>query len=343
MEKLFLEVEFESFLVHIQGLKEKSAKSYISTLKNNIDLVPEFGIEEIKNAVIKNDKKFIANIRLPKRKKNRNMSARTFQNFRTHTNRYIQFLIYQIESNQTQSEDEEVEDEFLTNNLGDEIFEEEEYILDGDISEFDYDFIKKNFYFRLSSQNRFNKKSGFYFPISFLKQYFYKNKDKAYFDGIIENQMNGIQIRTENSKIPLSSISKLLLKDNCLYYRTKNNKNHMVHSYCTDKKMQKKFEITAFKDIHIDHIVSMNTILNELSKEDFSQLRMISKELDHKMHHPRTSKKLSRKSTSLANSSDLVEKLDKNKVKKEFEKICNKMELQLMHAKHNNFKRAKEI
>jgi hypothetical protein len=63
MEKLFLEVEFESFLVHIQGLKEKSAKSYISTLKNNIDLVPEFGIEEIKNAVIKNDKKFIANIR----------------------------------------------------------------------------------------------------------------------------------------------------------------------------------------------------------------------------------------------------------------------------------------
>jgi hypothetical protein len=117
MEKLFLEVEFESFLVHIQGLKEKSAKSYISTLKNNIDLVPEFGIEEIKNAVIKNDKKFIANIRLPKRKKNRNMSARTFQNFRTHTNRYIQFLIYQIESNQTQSEDEEVEDEFLTNNI----------------------------------------------------------------------------------------------------------------------------------------------------------------------------------------------------------------------------------
>jgi hypothetical protein len=81
MEKLFLEVEFESFLVHIQGLKEKSAKSYISTLKNNIDLVPEFGIEEIKNAVIKNDKKFINipdRLVLHRLHKNSNFNTKSF-------------------------------------------------------------------------------------------------------------------------------------------------------------------------------------------------------------------------------------------------------------------------
>lgn len=84
----------------------------------------------------------------------------------------------------------------------------------------------------------------------------------------------------------------------------------------------------------------MDSILRELKGEDFGQLVKITKALNERIKK-RNDKKLAKKGTILSDDIEFRNSINKTELKKEFEHIINKMELQLMHKKHNNYKRNK--
>ncbi len=198
--------------------------------------------------------------------------------------------------------------------------------------------IRKNFFFRLISQNRFNKKSDFYFPIRFIQQYFYKTEDKEYFDKIINQQIEDIRFfyAKEHSdefkhlkELKISEDGKLLINDKVVF--SEDFKNNSIYV---------PFEVTKLSDIAIDHIKPMDTILSELKKADYSELEKITASLNKGLHS-KTYKKLAARGTKLSNNKDFINSIDKKELKREFEDIVNRMQLQLMHKKHNNDKRNK--
>ena len=99
------------------------------------------------------------------------------------------------------------------------------------------------------------------------------------------------------------------------------------------------FKITKLSDIAIDHIKPMDAILSELKKADYCELEKITAALNKGLHS-RTYTKLAARGTKLSNS-DFINSIDKGELKREFEDIVNRMQLQLMHKKHNSDKRNK--
>ena len=84
----------------------------------------------------------------------------------------------------------------------------------------------------------------------------------------------------------------------------------------------------------------MDSILRELEGKDFGQLVKITKALNEKIKN-RNNKKLAKKGTILSDNIEFRNSIDKTELKREFEYIIGKMELQLMQNTHNNYKRNK--
>ena len=196
--------------------------------------------------------------------------------------------------------------------------------------------IREKFFNRLTSQNRFNQKSDFYFPIRFIGQYFNKTGDKKYFENIINKQISNIQffynkdhhdIIKNLKELSISEDGRVFINGEAIL--SEDSKNNYV-----------PFEVNEISEIDIDHKKSMDSILRELKGEDFGQLVKITKALNERIKK-RNDKKLAKKGTILSDDIEFRNSINKTELKKEFEHIINKMELQLMHKKHNNYKRNK--
>ena len=196
--------------------------------------------------------------------------------------------------------------------------------------------IREKFFKRLIKQNRFNQKSDFYFPIQFIGQYFNKTGDKKYFEDIINKQIRNIQFFYDKDQhdliknlkeLSISEDGRVFINGNAIL--SEDSKNNYI-----------PFEINEISEINIDHKKSMDSILRELKGEDFGQLVKITKALNERIKK-RNDKKLAKKGTILSDDIDFRNSIDKTELKREFEHIINKMELQLMHKKYNNYKRNK--
>lgn len=340
MENLYLEDEFGAFLLEIQKLKANTVKAYLGTFKKNLKLVPELEFNNIKNITDNTDLTAVYKISHPRYQKSFKISNKTFDNITTHYNRYKEFLVYYIEQKMAKMN---FDDDKSNIDFADDFIIEEEYYSINEKDFFSKDLIKDKFKFRLITQNRFNK-CGLFYPISFLKQYFYKTGDKVYFDNLIENKINKIRFCYQENKhydfITITSL-KTDIGGN-LYFNTKDRKEIPLLSHCHESRQYKKFNINDFSDIAIDHMVSMNTLLNKYKeKKDFVELQKISDQLKKHLHTPLTYKKLIAKGTRLSNDAIFISTINREKLKTEFELIVAEMDLQLMHQKHNNFKRHK--
>lgn len=340
-EKIYLEKEFEGFLLTIQQLKEKTVKAYLGTFRKNLSLIKEFENKNVKNIIETHDFSSLSKICYPIYQSDFGIAKGTYENFITHSNRYRQFLVFQMEQNLADLKFDDSEEEYILSDFEDLIIEEKDYDIEEKVI-FDKSTILDKFKFRLITQNRFNK-CGLFYPISFLKQYFYKNGEKVYFDKQIEKQIDSIKLFYEENKFcKFSDVNKIKKNnENRLFFDAIDKKNIPFLSYCSNKKQYEYFIIENFSDIAIDHVISMNTILNE-AKNDFQELKKISNELKKYLNRPVTYKKIIAKGTKLSNDLIFTNKINKKKLKSEFEIMLNKMDLQLMHKKHNNFKRAKD-
>ena len=240
---------------------------------------------------------------------------------------YINYIIF----NYYTISDPDIEDET-------EIYEENkiEDLLFIPKESYTFEEIREKFFKRLIKQNRFNQKSDFYFPIQFIGQYFNKTGDKKYFEDIINKQIRNIQFFYDKDQhdliknlkeLSISEDGRVFINGNAIL--SEDSKNNYI-----------PFEINEISEINIDHKKSMDSILRELKGEDFGQLVKITKALNERIKK-RNDKKLAKKGTILSDDIEFRNSINKTELKKEFEHIINKMELQLMHKKHNNYKRNK--
>jgi len=197
--------------------------------------------------------------------------------------------------------------------------------------------IRQKFSNRLTSQNRFNQKSDFYFPIRFIGQYFNKIGDKKYFKDIINKQIDNIQFfHNKDQHDFIKNLKELSIsEDGHVFINGK-----AILSEDPKNNTYVPFEINKVSEIDIDHKKSMDSILRELKGEDFGQLVKITKALNEKIKK-RNNKKLAKKGTILSDDVEFRNSIDKIELKREFEYIIGKMELQLMQNTHNNYKRNK--
>ena len=245
--------------------------------------------------------------------------------------KYLDFIEQAIYNDFDTISDPDIEDET-------EIYEENkiEDLLFIPKESYTFEEIREKFFKRLIKQNRFNQKSDFYFPIQFIGQYFNKTGDKKYFEDIINKQIRNIQFFYDKDQhdliknlkeLSISEDGRVFINGNAIL--SEDSKNNYI-----------PFEINEISEINIDHKKSMDSSLRELKGEDFGQLVKITKALNERIKK-RNDKKLAKKGTILSDDIEFRNSIDKTELKREFEHIINKMELQLMHKKHNNYKRNK--
>lgn len=192
--------------------------------------------------------------------------------------------------------------------------------------------IKENFYFRLTTQNRFPKE-GIFYPIGFLKQIFYKRVKNELFDNFINQQIENIKINIENGKqIKFSEFSNLIINENNVVVE-----KNVIYSYNYDKKEYEKLKIKNFKEIEIDHDRPMKILLIEKANE-LKTLKEISSYIKKELHKPLSYKKLRKKATDISKT-DFIKTINLDELLKEMHILNNSSDLVLMHRKHNNKKR----
>lgn len=338
--KIPLENNFREF---ISDFSEKNQKDYLNYVQNANKILDYKLFELIKEIIKNNDYETLESLRTEGFLMIKKSDSASKSSYASGFKKYLEFIEEYISD--TLDEEEYIEEITITDA---ELDIEPEFENLEEIDEFEKvegkvelskNEIKENFYFRLITQNRFNK-CGLFFPISFLKQYFYKTGDKDYFDEIINNQIDSIEYIGEEKNVlgKISGLKKMYIdKDKKVYIN-----NEQVFSYDTENSKTEKMVAKSLSEITIDHKESMDSILKELKDNNkVPQLSRISDRLKKSLRNPITYNKLRSRGTQLSKDKEFIESIDKEQLKSEFQTIVSKMDLELMHKKHNNFKRAK--
>lgn len=320
--------EFEDF---IKNLNSKNT-DYINYVSNSDLILNKTLFISVENIVDNESFEKLDLLRIEGSLKIKNSDKKSKNQYVSGFNKYLDFIEnYIVTLNPLQNNMIENDDDLegsITPNYSD---------LSDQLYLFDKEALINKFQFRLITQNRFNK-NGIYFPISFLKQYFYKIEENKYFDTVILNQIDKIKYYSNDELKSFRDIDVLEIKasGNVLI------NGNIIQSKCSKDEILKPMEACQLSDITLDHTYSMDKILKEFGdKHKDSQLYKISKAIKKGLHKPLTYNKLRKRGTVLSNNIDFVNDIIKDKLKLEFEEIINQMELIMMQADHNNFKRAK--
>ncbi|SHG67936.1 hypothetical protein SAMN05444372_108182 [Flavobacterium micromati] len=209
--KLPFRKEFVSFLIEEQGYTVGSARSYasyvVSANKEVLSKYFKFDFlvtlsELLDNQESKNTIKHLElgltqmlKFKDPKLKSKYKSGFIEYQNFINYEILNVEIFEEEVDFN---TFEKEINDTFIPSPLTKE--EIEEYKAEAIASEegnlavlLDQESIMKNFYFRLTTQNRLY--GDIYYPISLIKKIFYLDKEnRKYFDALIHNQINKIKI-----------------------------------------------------------------------------------------------------------------------------------------------------
>jgi hypothetical protein len=330
---IFMEEEFKKFLP--ANDVSNSISSYLNYIKN-ADRLLEYKVfpiieklyqtQDIEGLEVLRDK---GSYHLD----NLNKGAKSIKNYKSGFNKYLDFIENTIVNLIEATPDTNIED--TVNELIDEAIDD---VTTEVKDKYSHEDIRENFFFRLISQNRFNKNSDFFFPIRFIQQYFYKTDDKKYFDDIINQQIDHIRFfYTKDQWDEIKHLRELTIADDG---RLLINGKAIFSEDFQNNRTYVPFKISKLSEIAIDHKESMNGILNNLKGEDYSELVKITDALKKGLHK-KTYKKLAARGTKLSNDEVFRNSINKKELKREFEYIIGKMELQLMQNTHNNYKRNK--
>ena len=95
------------------------------------------------------------------------------------------------------------------------------------------------------------------------------------------------------------------------------------------------------KEITIDHIEPISTLLESLDKDEYNQFNLITNEFRKRANGDLDRDNIRILSTQIANDEQFRNKINSTKLKEEFEKINAKIELQLMLNTYNSKKGTK--
>lgn len=335
-----LQVDFREFMNHFN---DKNQKDYLNYIKN-ANKILDYRMFGIINEIIENnDYEKLESLRIESVLLIKKTDSASKSSYASGFKKYLEFIEEYISETVEDNEDSveitltdaELEIEPNFDNL-EEIYEYEKIEGKAELSK---DEIKENFFLRLITQNRFNK-CGLFFPISFLKQYFYKTGDKDYFDKIINSQIFDIEFigKDKNTIGKISELKTMFIDNEGKVYI--NDKQVFSNNINTDN--AEEMIVSSFSEITIDHKESMDSILKNLKENNkVPELTKISDRLKKRLRKPLTYNKLRSRGTQLSKEKEFIDSIDKEQLKLEFETIISKMNLELMHKQHNNYKRAK--
>jgi len=196
--------------------------------------------------------------------------------------------------------------------------------------------LRKNFYFRLTTQDRYYE--FLYFPISVLKKLFYNYDRKTFFDKWIEKQIDNIAVYTgKTDKIPFKELVSLDIKDDSSVLI---NGKFNLHTIVAGSETRDEISTNTLQNIVIDHIVPFESILFEL-KAQLPTLQIIHNVLEN-INEGRISNKgdLNNAGNYLVSNVDFsAQELDA--LEKDLTLILSKIQLQLMDRYENLYKRNK--
>lgn len=211
---------------------------------------------------------------------------------------------------------------------------------------YDKDSLKKIFIFRMITQDRCY--GNMYFPISFLKKLFYQNQiSRAFFDDYIENQINNIQLRTNNGTITLADINALIIEANSYQEASvsvilDDNSHSILQTKMGNGNAQTPVNALALRFIAIDHIFPMKMILEE-QEAALPVLKRITQEF-RSFQGIKANKRITNKMIKDTGSQLLKKNVfslnDLQQLKDEMNHINGFVKLQLMDSAENLKKKA---
>ena len=376
-ETIFLSSEFKDWLKE-EGLSEGTIRSYISWLTNvaneiQYKKIPNHSIFEIIEACFEKGRYEIANQLLSttiafityliKNPLEINRESKNLSDIRSAVKKYAIFIqekIDEAEESSTHNEDDNVNDiqeseETLKNDdKNNEQTDFKDINIAGQTDDskkglaYPMDEIKRNFRFRLTTQDRMSKDKNLFYPIGLLKKLFYsdgtsyvshyRNKNgenRKWFDNLIDTTIDNIFLHTENGKLRLKDIEEIVItpSENVLI---KLPDNTLVDLYTPNASMKEKEKMKAedISDIHIDHV---NLIDDEL-EQNVDKYKGL-KSLTEIIRVVKATRKLNPKNFNKIYNKVLEERYNEIKdlipaLKEDLSEIA-KMDLQLMHSKHN--------
>ena len=201
-------------------------------------------------------------------------------------------------------------------------------------------FVRDTLFGRLISQDRYNNNGHLIFPIRFIKQYFYKTGHEKNFNEILNHQIDNIIyfVGTTAKKVKDLKDLEIELSNGQVFI----NKEKISTKTEVDNLATLIVKSGKLKEIVIDHIEPISSLLESLDKNEFSQLSLITDEFRKRVKGGNLDRESVRLlSTKIADDESFRNRIHFDKLREEFLKINSKMNLQLMHSSYNSRKGAK--
>lgn len=201
-------------------------------------------------------------------------------------------------------------------------------------------FVRDTLFRRLISQDRYNNNGHLIFPIRFIKQYFYKTGHEKNFDEILNHQIDNIIyfVGTTAKKVKDLKDLEIELSNGQVFI----NKEKISTKTEVDNLATLIVKSGKLREIVIDHIEPISSLLESLDKNEFSQLSLITDEFRKRVKGGNLDRESVRLlSTKIADDESFRNRIHFDKLREEFLKINSKMNLQLMHSSYNSRKGAK--
>lgn len=194
-------------------------------------------------------------------------------NWRSAERKYVDFL---------QDEIEDIPDEEALEEVGSDTQTLEDYCShlydaeDGDVIEYPIDVLKKNFVFRLSTQNRMSNDKDIFYPISIIRKLFCysqrigkktatPNNDYDWFKSWIYDYAGDVKVFLKDSSCLLSDVYKLLIypaTENVYLQLHDENVDLWIYTETADGNRE-PMKAKTLRSIHIDHTPLMTQVLTE--------------------------------------------------------------------------------
>ncbi|MCX6230840.1 MAG: hypothetical protein NTZ33_04795 [Bacteroidetes bacterium] len=191
----------------------------------------------------------------------------------------------------------------------------------------------KNFTLRMITQDRHY--DNIFYPIGFIKRYFYYTGGKVFFDKWLDSILDEIMIYHEEGEIKLSQISKLEIDKNIVSAHF-NNAFKSLLTKESDNKTLTPLTVYELSEIALDHEMPLFNIMNE-NIDRFVTIKKITNELKKYISGKISSKKL-RATYNIALKSSFINEISLNDIKEELLLISSLTKLQLMESSKNSSK-----
>jgi len=204
---------------------------------------------------------------------------------------------------------------------------------------YDYKKVRHTLYNRLTTQSRYNNNGKIIFPIRFIRLVFGRKGKDEVFRNIIKKQIDDIIYFVDSIPKKIKDVKELkILKNGSVFINQEKVNTKTDLGELVELKVDRKDNL---REIVIDHIQPISSILESLDKEEYPQFTLITDEFRKRANGNLSDDQISLLSSLIANDDNFINKIDFKEFEKEFEKINAKVELQLMHSTYNSKKGAK--